>query len=121
MSEFEKQMEQAAADTRELTNVMEKGRQAHLRGENVDALMEEANSLSTVIAAEILDVCLAHIVKNIELTNASTAPIAAAFMAAGRLVLNSADEAIRDDVEQMCESIADRIMDIAEGREAAEQ
>lgn len=120
MSEFEKQMEKAAADTRELSNVMEKGRQAHLRGENVDVLMEEANSLSTVIAAEILDVCLSHIVKNVELTNGSVTAIAAAFLAASRLVLNVADEEIRDDAEQLCEIIADRMLDIAEGREAAE-
>lgn len=120
MSEFEKQMEQVAADTRELTNVMEKGRQAHLRGENVDALMEEANSLSTVIAAKILDVCLSHIVKNVELTDGSAPAIAAAFMAAGRLVLNSADEEIRDYVEQLCDNTMDKLLDIAEGREAAE-
>lgn len=120
MSEFEKQVEQIAADTRELTNVMEKGRRAHLRGEGTDDLMRKAESLTNVIGAEILDVCLVHIVKNIELTNASTAPIAAAFMAAGRLVLNVTDEAIRDDAEQLCESIADRMLDIAEGREAAE-
>jgi hypothetical protein len=120
MSEFEKQMEQIAADTRELTNVMEKSRRAHLRGEGTDDLMREAESLTNVIAAKILDVCLVHIVKNIEVTNGSATAIAAAFLAASRLVLNVTDEAIRDDVEQLCESIADRMLDIAEGREAAE-
>jgi hypothetical protein len=120
MSEFEKQMEQIAADTRELTEILTKGQQKVKRGESADDLLEEASSLQNVIGAEILDVCLMHIVKNIELTNASIAPIAAAFMAAGRLVLNSADEEIRDHVEQLCDNTMDKLLDIAEGREAAE-
>lgn len=115
MSEFEKQVEQIAADTRELTEILQKAQQKDSRGECTDDLLREAESLANVIGAEILDVCLVHIVKNIEVTNASIAPIAAAFMAAGRLLLNSADEEIRDYVEQFCDNTVDKLLDIAEG------